>query len=146
MAIKAAGRWFIFGEGRGRADPHRRDTVASNRGVVAAVLLIATGLVVGLPGVGLEAAGAGSEAEPRAIAPPDTSPAQTDRFFHVEWSAGVAARGQSRIVGYVYNDYREDAVNLDAIDAFSQADFTGLIPPRKPDSFPLADHPGLGRP
>jgi hypothetical protein len=40
MAIKTAGRWFIFSQGRGRADSHRRDTVASNRGVVAAVLLI----------------------------------------------------------------------------------------------------------
>jgi hypothetical protein len=33
----------------------------------------------------------------------DTSPAQTGRFFHVEWSAGVAARGHSRI-GHVHND------------------------------------------
>jgi hypothetical protein len=123
MAIKTAGRWFIFGQGRGRADSHRRDTVASNRGVVAAVLLIATGLVVGLPGVGLEAASPGSEAEPRAIAPPDTTPAQTDRFFHVEWSAGVAGRGQSRIVGYVYNDYREDAVNVQL--RISQLDESG---------------------
>jgi len=39
-------------------------------------------LVVGLPGAGLEAASAGSEAESRGIVPPDTTPAQTDRFFH----------------------------------------------------------------
>ena len=97
--------------------------MASNRGVVAVALLLGTGLVVALPGAGLEAARAGSEAEPRAIAPPDTTPAQTDRFFHVEWSAGAAGRGQSRIVGYVYNDYREDAVNVQL--RISQLDESG---------------------
>ena len=86
--------------------------MASNRGVGAAALLLGTGLVVALLGTGLEPARAGSEAEPRAIAPPDTTPAQTDRFFRVEWSAGPVGRGQSRIVGYVYNDFQEDAVNV----------------------------------
>jgi hypothetical protein len=76
--------------------------VAPNRGV-AAELLLGTALAVVLPGPGLEAAGAGSEPEPRALVPPDTSPEQTGRFLHVEWSAGVAARGQSRI-GHVHND------------------------------------------
>jgi hypothetical protein len=28
-------------------------------------------------------------------------------------------------------------------DHFRQADFTGLIPPWKPDSFRLTDHPGV---
>jgi hypothetical protein len=86
--------------------------MASNRGVGAATLLLGTGLVVALLGTGLEPARAWSEAEPRAIAPPDTTPAQTDRFFRVEWSAGPVGRGQSRIVGYVYNDFQEDAVNV----------------------------------
>ena len=76
--------------------------MAPNRGI-AAELLLGTALAVALPGPGLEAAGAGSGAEPRALVPPDTSPAQTGRFFHVEWSAGVAARGQSRI-GHPHND------------------------------------------
>ena len=86
--------------------------MASNRGVVAAALLLGTGLVVVLPSVGLEAARAGSEAEPYVMAQPDASPPQADPFFRVEWSAGAAGRGQSRIVGYVYNDYGEDAVNV----------------------------------
>jgi len=86
--------------------------VASNRGVVAAALLLVVAMVLAMPGSGLAAATAGREDEPRGIVPPDTTPAQTDRFFHVEWSAGVAERGQSRIVGYVYNDYREDAVDV----------------------------------
>ena len=86
--------------------------MASNRGVVAAVLLLGTGLIVALPGLGLEAARAGSEAEPHVMAQPDASLTQADRFFRVEWSAGAAGQGQSRIVGYVYNDYGEDAVNV----------------------------------
>lgn len=86
--------------------------MASNRAVVAAAWLLGTGLVVALPGVGLEAARAGSEAEPHVVAQPDASPAQADRFFRVEWSAGASGRGQSRIVGYVHNDYGEDAVNV----------------------------------
>jgi hypothetical protein len=97
--------------------------VAANRGVVAAALLLLAALVVAMPGSGRAAASAGSEAEPRGIVPPDTTPAQTDRFFHVEWSAGLAERGQSRIVGYVYNDYREDAVNVQL--RISQFDASG---------------------
>ena len=76
--------------------------MAANRGVIAPALMLGTALAVALPGTGLEAAGAGSEPEPRVV-PPDTSPAQTGRLFPVESSAGVAARGQSRI-GPVYND------------------------------------------
>ena len=44
-----------------------------------------------------------------------------------------------------------DVKNGDASRSLSpnhviQADFTGLIPPSKPDSFRLPDHPELGRP
>jgi hypothetical protein len=97
--------------------------VASNRGLVALALLLGTWLVVAAPGAALEPARAANKAEPRAIAPPDTSPAQTDRFFRVEWSAGVVDRDQSRIVGYVYNNYREDAVNVQL--RISQLDESG---------------------
>ena len=86
--------------------------MTSTRGVVAAALLLGAGLVVGLPGVGPEPARAGDMAEPRVIEQPDVSPPQADPFFRVEWSAGAAGQGQSRIVGYVYNDYGEDAVNV----------------------------------
>jgi hypothetical protein len=74
--------------------------------IVAA--LLGTWLVMALPGT----ARAGSEAEPDVATQHDTGPASADRFFHVEWSAAPAERDQSRIVGYVYNDYREDAVNV----------------------------------
>jgi hypothetical protein len=68
---------------------------------LATVLLLGTGLSMALPVLGGQAARAASQA-----------PALADRLFRVEWSAGAADQGQSRIVGYVYNDYREDAVNV----------------------------------
>ena len=83
--------------------------MTSIRGVVAVALLFGTGLVVALPGVGLE---------PAAMAQP-----REERFFRVEWSAGAVGPDQSRIVGYVYNDYGEDAVNVQL--AISQLDESG---------------------
>ncbi len=79
----------------------------SNRGVIAAAWLFGAALVVGLPGLGLAAAGAMAQA--------DDGPARTERFFRVEWSAGPARPDQSRIVGYVYNDYGEDAAGATAL-------------------------------
>jgi hypothetical protein len=70
--------------------------------------LLATGLVMALPGT----ARAGREAEPDVATQQNAGQGLAERFFHVEWSAGPAGRDQSRIVGYVYNDYREDAVNV----------------------------------
>jgi len=66
-------------------------------------LLFGAGLVVALPGVGLG---------PAAMAQPEAGPAREERFFRVEWSADAAGPEQSRIVGYVYNEYGEDAVNV----------------------------------
>jgi hypothetical protein len=94
------------------AAAYRGDSVASNRRGVVAALLLGAGLVVALPAVGLEAARGGGEAEPPVMAQPNASPARADRFFRVEWSAGGAGEGQSRIVGYVYNEYGVDAVNV----------------------------------
>ena len=78
--------------------------MTSIRGVVIAAALVAAGLGVAVPGVGPEPAQAGSEAEGQ--------PTRTERFFRVEWSAAGAGADQSRIVGYVYNEYGEDAVNV----------------------------------
>ena len=67
----------------------------------ATAVLLGIGLIMALPVLGWQAARAASQA-----------PALADRLFRVEWSAGAASQGQSRIVCYVYNDYREDAVNV----------------------------------
>jgi len=68
---------------------------------LAMAVLVAIGLVTGCPVMSRQAAAAASPA-----------PALADRLFRVEWSAGAAGQGQSRLVGYVYNDSREDAVNV----------------------------------
>ena len=78
--------------------------MTSNRGVIIAALLLGAALVVGVPGMGLEPASVMAQA--------DGVPARAEPFFRVQWSAGAAVPGQSRIVGYVYNDYGEDAVNV----------------------------------
>ena len=68
---------------------------------LATAVLVGIGLIMALPVLGRQTANAASPA-----------PALADRLFRVEWSAGAAGQGQSRIIGYVYNDYREDAVNV----------------------------------
>ena len=78
--------------------------MTSIRGVVIAAALVAAGLGAAVPGVGPEPAQAASEAEGQ--------PTRAERFFRVEWSAAGAGADQSRIVGYVYNEYGEDAVNV----------------------------------
>src|SRR6267378_5852012 len=82
--------------------------MTGRKSLTIAAALLGTGLVMALPAT----ARAASEAEPHRGAQQDAGPALADRFFHVEWSAGPSEGAQSRIVGYVYNDYREDAVNV----------------------------------
>jgi hypothetical protein len=92
---------------------------------LATTLLLGSGLIMALPVLGGQAAGAASQAELRAEVQQAPYPALADRLFRVEWSAGAAGQGQSRIVGYVYNDYREDAVNvqlqISALDSSGRA-------------------------
>jgi hypothetical protein len=40
------------------------------------------------------------------------NPTLSDQLFRVEWVGGASPPNQFRIVGYVYNDYGEDAVNV----------------------------------
>jgi hypothetical protein len=39
-------------------------------------------------------------------------PTLAEQLFRVEWVGGASPPGQFRIVGYVYNDYGQDAVNV----------------------------------
>ena len=39
-------------------------------------------------------------------------PQLADRFFRVEWTTGASSQGQTRIVGYVYNESDHDATNV----------------------------------
>ena len=79
---------------------------------LATAVLLGIGLIMALPVLGPQVARAASKAELGAGMQQAPYPALADRLFRVEWSAGAAGQGQSRIVGYVYNDYREDAVNV----------------------------------
>ena len=96
--------------------------MASNHGAVTTALLLAVGLVLA-PGVGRGVAGAGSAADGPMMGRAVDGPARVDGFLRVEWSVGATEPGQSRIVGYVYNDYREDAVNVQL--RISQLDAAG---------------------
>jgi hypothetical protein len=40
------------------------------------------------------------------------NPTLSEQLFRVEWVGGAAPSNQFRIVGYVYNEYGEDAVNV----------------------------------
>src|SRR6476660_8055393 len=42
----------------------------------------------------------------------ESLPRLADRLFRVEWTAGSGGRGQTRIIGYVYNDSDHDAANV----------------------------------
>jgi hypothetical protein len=92
---------------------------------LATALVLGIGLIMALPILGRQAARAASQAESGAGMQQTPYPALADRLFRVDWSAGAAGQGQSRIVGYVYNDYREDAVNvqlrINALDPSGQA-------------------------
>jgi hypothetical protein len=52
-----------------------------------------------------------AESEP-PVANQESGPQLADRLFRVEWTAGGSGRTEARIIGYVYNDSRQDAVNV----------------------------------
>src|SRR5439155_2581972 len=43
---------------------------------------------------------------------PEDGPRLANRLFRVEWTAGASGEGQTRIVGYVYNESEHDAANV----------------------------------
>ena len=46
------------------------------------------------------------------VAAAQDSPRLANRLFRVEWTAGASGQGQTRIVGYVYNESEHDATNV----------------------------------
>ena len=55
-------------------------------------------------------------------------------FFHVEWTRSMDRRGQSKITGYVYNDYQVAATNVElqistmGVDGREVASATARVP------------------
>ena len=63
-----------------------------------------------LPSVSVRAAEAADGVQ--AAATQEASPTLSDQFFRVEWTASPGRDGNSRLTGYVYNQYGEAAENV----------------------------------
>jgi hypothetical protein len=63
-----------------------------------------------LPGVSVRAAEAVDRVQ--AAATQKANPTLSDQFFRVEWTASPGRDGNSRITGYIYNQYGEAAQNV----------------------------------
>ena len=80
--------------------------------MMAISLLLGTTLALPVPGGTLPAAEAA-----------DAHPTLSERLFRVEWVGDASPPDQFRIVGYVYNDYGQDAVNVEL--RISEVDVSG---------------------
>jgi len=135
--------------------------------VFAVAVLLGAALVTPWP-----ARSVAAEGEP-PVANQESGPRLADRLFRVEWTAGGSGQTESRIVGYVYNDSRQDAVNVrlriseldasgrtirsvikpmgDPVPALSRASFDLEMPGASPsyrvavESFGLMDDPWATR-
>jgi hypothetical protein len=80
------------------------------------VLALGSFAVVGLAfgGLALGEGLAGQDVPGEELAMPMETSTRSlaDQLFHVDWSAARSQQGQSRIAGYVYNDYGEDAMDV----------------------------------
>src|SRR5213593_326309 len=75
--------------------------------IVAVALLLGAALATAWPAGPVAAA-----AEDVPPANQESSPRLSDRLFRVEWTAGASGQGQTRIIGYVYNESEHDAANI----------------------------------
>ena len=57
--------------------------------------------------------------------PRQASPTLSDQFFRVEWTVSPGRHGDSRITGYVYNQYGETAENVQL--RISEVDASGRV-------------------
>ncbi len=75
--------------------------------IVAVTLLLGAALATAWPAGPVVAA---EDVPP--VANQESSPRLADRLFRVEWTAGASSQGQTRIIGYVYNESDHDAANV----------------------------------
>ncbi len=75
--------------------------------IVAVTLLLGAALATAWPAGPVAAA---EDVPP--VANQESSPRLADRLFRVEWTAGAGSQGQTRIIGYVYNESDHDAANV----------------------------------
>jgi hypothetical protein len=75
-------------------------------------LIVTVALLLGAAFVTAWPAGPVAAAENEPPANQGSSPRLADRLFRVEWTAGASGQGQTRIIGYVYNESDHDAENV----------------------------------
>jgi len=75
--------------------------------IVAVTLLLGAALATAWPAGPVAAA---EDVPP--VANQESIPRLADLLFRVEWTAGASSQGQTRIIGYVYNDSDHDAANV----------------------------------
>src|SRR6267378_641538 len=75
-------------------------------------LIVTVALLLGAAFVTAWPAGTVAAAENEPPANQGSSPRLADRLFRVEWTAGASGQGQTRIIGYVYNESDHDAENV----------------------------------
>lgn len=76
-----------------------------------------------LPGVSVRPAEAADGVQ--AAATQAASPTLADQFFRVEWTVSPGRDGNSRLTGYVYNQYGETAENVQL--RISEVDTSGRV-------------------
>src|SRR6267378_2545009 len=76
-------------------------------------LIVTVALLLGAAFVTAWPAGTVAAAENEPPANQESSPRLSDRLFRVEWTAGASGQGQTRIIGYVYNESEHDAANVE---------------------------------
>jgi hypothetical protein len=76
-----------------------------------------------LPGVSVRAAEAADGVQ--VAATQEASPTLSDQFFRVEWTVSPGRPGDSRITGYVYNQYGDAAENVQL--RISEVDASGRV-------------------
>ena len=76
-----------------------------------------------LPGVAVRAAEAADGVQ--AAVAQEASPTLSDQFFRVEWTVTPGRQGDSRITGYVYNQYGDAAENVQL--RISEVDASGRV-------------------
>ena len=84
------------------------DSVAGS--TVAAVSTAAVG--TGAEATGEKCSRRDTAEDPSSVANQESSLRLADRLFRVEWTAGATSQGQTRIIGYVYNESEHDAANV----------------------------------
>ena len=75
--------------------------------IVAVVLLVGAALEIAWQAGPVHAAETVAPEANQGATPPLTA-----RLFRVEWTAGASGQGQTRIIGYVYNESDHDAANV----------------------------------